>query len=55
MASIVEALQALESDYLHAIDQHAREQRRASIASGGAIDASQEFDPDRSMEAEIVE
>ena len=51
---IEESMRALEQEYIRAIDQHDREQRRASIATGGAIVASQEFDPNRSIEADIM-
>ena len=51
---IEEALHTLEADYLQAIEQHADELQRASIATGGAISSLQEFDPDRSIEDEIV-
>jgi len=48
------SLRDLEADYLRAIERHGEEQRRASIATGGAINATQDFDPDRSMEEEIT-
>ena len=54
MGGIVEGMRELEADYLRAVDQHAEDQRRASIATDGAISATQEFDPDRSMEADIL-
>ena len=54
MGGIEGALHGLEADYLQAIERHGEEQRRASIATGGAISMAQEFDPDRSIEEEIM-
>ncbi|XP_076823051.1 uncharacterized protein LOC143469294 isoform X2 [Clavelina lepadiformis] len=53
METIEESLRNLEREYLTAIDEHAAEQRRLSIATGGSVDPNQPFDPGRVMEADI--
>jgi len=53
LETIEECLRNLERDYLHAIDEHAAEQRRLRMATGGSIDPGTELDPGRVIESDI--
>uniref|UniRef100_F6W300 AKNA domain-containing protein n=4 Tax=Ciona intestinalis TaxID=7719 RepID=F6W300_CIOIN len=53
MENIEDSLHALERDYLNAVDEHAAEQRKLAMATGGSVEQGQPFDPGREMESDI--
>ncbi|XP_078489413.1 uncharacterized protein LOC100177391 [Ciona intestinalis] len=53
MDNIEDSLHALERDYLNAVDEHAAEQRKLAMATGGSVEQIQPFDPGREMESDI--